>query len=605
MKLFLWILFLFSIIRFGSCFELSELQERHPHLKDDEVLLQALHSGELRRLAIELDPSLYSVSRASCHSPGDTSGLSTCSFIDYAWDGDAFLGESIISTILQSVNLTGNCLEAYTAFLCAAVFSRCSGNTLYSDICRCTCVNFAVKCGDVNQIPFGLALGCYSYPTTDCTDLRPGPSLICEPPPVPLSTCTVDWGIPQLSGGASAGAIQFLDNLVGAQVFIAGLSLSTSGVTPGRQQVCMAAYTRYVCSYYFPRCSSFSGNDACRLIPPCELSCEEFLATCPEWVNNGLGVENGCPGGVPVPTCSGTTVSWSWGFGDPHLTTLDGFSYTFNGLGEFWLVHSASQDVSVQVRYTQCPSVSGQNATCTSGVAIQSLGSDRAGFYVTEGVPAVTVKFNGVDQTTFPLTVGTATVTENVQNATLHQFTVTFSQGVTLLLRWDSEFLWVGVSAPETLHGALDGLVGYFDGVQWNDFTDSGGSVVHNAWNASETDIQTFGLSWQVTALESLFDYFSAPCTSYGNCNDPSFQYLLRSDVNVTAEAIAACSSMGVSGSFREGCLFDVSATNTSNWNSAAAVAEEQAWNLLWSQWATEDSSISSTLISWLSLFNN
>ena len=36
--------------------------------------------------------------------------------------------------------------------------------------------------------------------------------------------------------------------------------------------------------------------------------------------------------------------------GEPHIITMDGLAYTFNGLGEFWLVRSA--DFSIQARAT-------------------------------------------------------------------------------------------------------------------------------------------------------------------------------------------------------------------------------------------------------------
>lgn len=29
-------------------------------------------------------------------------------------------------------------------------------------------------------------------------------------------------------------------------------------------------------------------------------------------------------------------------FGDPHITTLSGVRYTFNGLGEYWLVYTSN-----------------------------------------------------------------------------------------------------------------------------------------------------------------------------------------------------------------------------------------------------------------------
>ena len=38
-----------------------------------------------------------------------------------------------------------------------------------------------------------------------------------------------------------------------------------------------------------------------------------------------------------------------WGFGDPHITTLDGRLYTFNGLGEYVLAR-VDGEVEVQGR---------------------------------------------------------------------------------------------------------------------------------------------------------------------------------------------------------------------------------------------------------------
>lgn len=43
--------------------------------------------------------------------------------------------------------------------------------------------------------------------------------------------------------------------------------------------------------------------------------------------------------------------------GDPHIITIDGLQYTFNGLGEFWLVRSA--DVMVQGRASRAKNAEG------------------------------------------------------------------------------------------------------------------------------------------------------------------------------------------------------------------------------------------------------
>ena len=52
----------------------------------------------------------------------------------------------------------------------------------------------------------------------------------------------------------------------------------------------------------------------------CHLSdkCEQFYKRRPS---------QDCSGYVPRP--------FTWGFGDPHVISMDGFKYTFNGIGEF------------------------------------------------------------------------------------------------------------------------------------------------------------------------------------------------------------------------------------------------------------------------------
>ena len=56
------------------------------------------------------------------------------------------------------------------------------------------------------------------------------------------------------------------------------------------------------------------------------------------------------------------------GFGDPHITTLDGFTYTFNGIGEYVLVRSMDDDIEFQGRTEE---VENSNATVFSAIAIR------------------------------------------------------------------------------------------------------------------------------------------------------------------------------------------------------------------------------------------
>ena len=52
------------------------------------------------------------------------------------------------------------------------------------------------------------------------------------------------------------------------------------------------------------------------------------------------------------------------GFGDPHLVTLDGYKYTFNGKGEFILVETADKEVTIQGRMIEAQT---HNLTINSG----------------------------------------------------------------------------------------------------------------------------------------------------------------------------------------------------------------------------------------------
>ena len=60
------------------------------------------------------------------------------------------------------------------------------------------------------------------------------------------------------------------------------------------------------------------------------------------------------------------------GRGDPHFTTLDGRTYTFNGLGEYALLREDTKDFEFQGRTELAPN---SDATIFSAFAIKD-GSD-------------------------------------------------------------------------------------------------------------------------------------------------------------------------------------------------------------------------------------
>jgi len=58
----------------------------------------------------------------------------------------------------------------------------------------------------------------------------------------------------------------------------------------------------------------------------------------------------------------------AWGWGDPHITTLDGRTYTFNGLGEYVLLRTNIRNFEFQGRTALAPN---SDATIFSAFAIR------------------------------------------------------------------------------------------------------------------------------------------------------------------------------------------------------------------------------------------
>ena len=58
----------------------------------------------------------------------------------------------------------------------------------------------------------------------------------------------------------------------------------------------------------------------------------------------------------------------AWGWGDPHITTIDGCRYTFNGLGEYVLLRESASNFEFQGRTELAPN---SNATIFSAFALR------------------------------------------------------------------------------------------------------------------------------------------------------------------------------------------------------------------------------------------
>ena len=74
-------------------------------------------------------------------------------------------------------------------------------------------------------------------------------------------------------------------------------------------------------------------------------------------------------------------------FGDPHLVTLDGFQYTFNGLGDYHMLQAVTEDTTVKI----------QSRTCKAFVATGTVSKATVfcGFAITEtDEPVISIYLN-------------------------------------------------------------------------------------------------------------------------------------------------------------------------------------------------------------------
>lgn len=76
------------------------------------------------------------------------------------------------------------------------------------------------------------------------------------------------------------------------------------------------------------------------------------------------------------PHCPSLLIYLAWFWGDPHLTTLDGRAFTFNGLGEYTLVTAKTETLSFVLQ--------GRTELVENSAATQFIGF---AFGVTEDFP--------------------------------------------------------------------------------------------------------------------------------------------------------------------------------------------------------------------------
>uniref|UniRef100_A0A8W8NDF3 Fibrillin-1 n=1 Tax=Magallana gigas TaxID=29159 RepID=A0A8W8NDF3_MAGGI len=252
-------------------------------------------------------------------------------------------------------------------------------------------------------------------------------------------------------------------------------------------------------------------------------------------------------------------------FGDPHIGTLDGGQYTFNGYGEYTMMKldAGSVNFELQARTDLTSNANGTtiNATIFSAFVAKDQTGATMQVELSRNKDKMYIRGNGRDLTiNFDNDQGFSFITENL-SMTKENDTVsaTFLQSsITIRISMGVRFLSCESVVSDEYKGNVTGLMGNFDGDKNNDFILPDGSTLTGSAVNSERNIYTnFGQKWSVNESTSLFHYDIG--YSHRDFSHPDFVPFFIDEFSEEKRnaSIDACGGASAS----QACIFDFLAT--------------------------------------------
>ena len=157
-------------------------------------------------------------------------------------------------------------------------------------------------------------------------------------------------------------------------------------------------------------------------------------------------------------------------YGDPHVVTVDGHKYTFNGKGEFTLIETVDNVFALQGRMEQVLDLEGNSApgTVFTAIVAQLTNAGTSVQFQVEGdglqvlLNGEIVAFDDVPEQKF----------ENVGLLNKGNETVVavFSIGASIEIKVENRIISVMlVGLPESMRSKTRGLMGTFNGITTDD----------------------------------------------------------------------------------------------------------------------------------------
>ncbi|XP_070549897.1 mucin-like protein [Ptychodera flava] len=281
-----------------------------------------------------------------------------------------------------------------------------------------------------------------------------------------------------------------------------------------------------------------------------------------------------------------------WCVGDPHLDTLDGVRYTFNGLGEYTLVDVDNGKFKLQGRTEQAlySNLTETLATIFSGFAAKQDDSNtielRSNVNNTEHIVLVDgQKLDASLLSEDPYDTGLTNVklTKVKDASNESRIVAIFSSGISVSVGFEENFVQYVMdfilSVPQSYKGMTKGLLGVWNDDTSDDFTMADGQLLQPAvigGNITEEDQFRFGQTWMVTNETSIFTY--AETETWSSINRPGFTPFFYDELvtrYTNRDPDYLNTARLVCGGDKE-CLYDALATRTLGIAMATKTASEE-----------------------------
>ncbi|XP_078578168.1 uncharacterized protein LOC144863080 [Branchiostoma floridae x Branchiostoma japonicum] len=292
----------------------------------------------------------------------------------------------------------------------------------------------------------------------------------------------------------------------------------------------------------------------------------------------------------------------SAGAGDPHLTTLDGLSYSFNGHGEYLMANTtdgAPRGFLMQGRTALADVEEGKTplATVFSGIAVQQ-GSASVQLYLDSTGSSLDVYVDSTQVALSDIASGSSSqfsdgefelITDSSSGA-VTGVKVIFTSGISVQVDAGLNMLTYAVSMTPDMKGHIKGMLGNFNDDNTDEFYWPNGTAValSNVTNPAEAETFPWGQAWalpnyaadELSAEPSTISLFSVypngqNAATYGNLTFQPLFFDLDTMFATEADRLRAIEVCG-SATAKE-CLFDIALTGNEAVGAAAAAALEAA----------------------------